>query len=501
MDDIAYGRYSLIGLGLTIALIAALAAVAIVQPGRMQAAAEEVAADSRERGQEIYLEACAECHGQQGEGSGGEIPPLNTKEFLTAATDEVIFNVINDGRPGTSMPAWGQNRGGPYNAQAISDLVAFIRSWEPTAPSLEGQPYVPDLTRGRILFSNTCFACHGLNGEGTNIAPALNDPEYLAKFDNDYLRKTIRQGRAARGMPTWGTVLSPDQIEDVVAYIRSWETAAPEKSVLPGGDSSRGQDLFAVACVSCHGVNGFGTNLAPSALGRPGFLVGVTDRQLFDLIAYGSATMPGWKDVLSPAEIGDLVAYVRLLPPPPEPGELVGNVANGARLYATGCTTCHGPSGEGVEGLGGPLRNVASLEAASDEELQTIIIQGLPQAGMPPWRGDLTPQEVTDLIALLRDWQRVLKPEAEAEAPGPAGDPEAGQVVFVEKCSPCHGVEAEGTNFAPALRQSEDIQEMADSDIRDVISFGVANTMMGSFADKLTVNQIDDLIAYLRNIQ
>jgi cbb3-type cytochrome c oxidase subunit III len=504
MDDVQFGRYGLIGLGLTIAVIASLAAVAILQPSRMQAAAEEVAAEARARGAEIYLEACAECHGLNGEGDDGEMPPLNTREYLTNATDEAIFNVINDGRPGTGMPAWGQDQGGPYNAQAIDDLVAFIQAWEPTAPSLEGQPYVPDMTRGRILFSNTCFACHGLNGEGTNVAPALNTPEYLANFDDDYLRQTIRRGRAARGMPTWGSVLSPDQIEDLVAHIRSWETAASVETGLPGGDASRGQGLFGVACVSCHGVDGLGTDLAPDAVGRRDFLESVTDLQIFDLIAYGSNTMPGWEEVLSPAEIGDLVAYVRLLPSPPEPGELIGDVANGARLYATGCTTCHGPSGDGVEGLGGALRNVASIGAADDEGLSAIIIEGLPDAGMPPWQGDLTNQEVADLIALLRDWQRLPEPEPEpevqVETPGPAGDPELGQVVYAEACSFCHGEQAEGKGNFPGLR-SERIQVMADDDLRDIISFGLPNTVMKGYADSLTVGQIDDLTAYLRSIQ
>ncbi len=502
MDNLPYGRYSLIGLALTLAMIAALVAVAIVQPGRMGAAAEEVAAEAKARGGELYLEACANCHGLEGEGAGEEVPPLNSKGYLERATDDVIFNAINDGRPGTAMPAWGQDQGGPYNAQAIDDMVAFIRAWESTAPTLEQEAYVPDLTRGRILFSNTCYACHGINGEGTNVAPALNDPEYLAKFDDDYLRQTIQRGRAARGMPTWGSVLSPDQIEDLVAYIRDWENAPAAQSVLPGGDASRGQDLFSVACVSCHGLNGFGTDLAPTALSRADFVDNVSDRQIFDLIAYGSAAMPGWEHVLSPAEIGDLVAYVRLLPPPPEPGELIGDVANGARLYATGCTTCHGASGEGVAGLGGLLRNVPSLEEATDEELQAIIIHGLPEAGMPPWQGDLTNQEVADLIALLREWQRAPTPaEAQVEAPQPAADSEAGQIVYAEECAVCHGEAAEGTTFAPALGQSEPMQMMTDEELRDIISFGLLNTMMRGYADSLTVGQIDDLMAFLRSIQ
>jgi mono/diheme cytochrome c family protein len=183
---------------------------------------------------------------------------------------------------------------------------------------------------------------------------------------------------------------------------------------------------------------------------------------------------------------------------------LVGDVANGARLYATGCTTCHGPSGDGIEGLGGALRNVASIGAADDEGLSAIIIEGLPDAGMPPWQGDLTNQEVADLIALLRDWQRVpepeLEPEVEVETPGPTGDPEVGQVVYAEACSFCHGEQAEGKNDIPGLR-SERIQAMANDDLRDIISFGLPNTVMKGYADSLTVGQIDDLTAYLRTIQ
>jgi cytochrome c oxidase cbb3-type subunit III len=501
MDDLPYSRYGLVGLGLTIAMISGLAAVTVLQPGRMDAAAREVATEATSRGEEIYVEACAECHGLEGEGDGNQVPPLNKKEYLTAATDEVIFNVIDDGRPGTGMPAWGQDRGGPYNAQAINDLVAYIRAWEPTAPPLDDQPHVPDLTRGRILFSNTCFACHGQYGEGTHLAPGLNAPEYLAKFDDDYLRQTIRRGRAARGMPTWGSVLAPDQIEDLVAYIRNWETVSPADGGLPGGDPSYGHELFAVACVSCHGDSGFGTRLAPQALSRPDYLAGVTDRQIFDLIAYGSTTMSGWGEVLSPARIGDLVAYIRLLPVPPEPGELLGNVANGARLYAAGCTTCHGASGEGVEGLGGPLRRNATLEMLTDQELQAIIIGGLPDQGMPPWQGDLSNQEVADLIALVRGWEGIPVLAAEVEAPGLTGDPEVGQIVYSEECAFCHGDEAEGKTQAPALRQSENILAMTDDDLRDIISFGVPDTKMKGLADRLTVGQIDDLIAFLRGIQ
>ena len=39
-----------------------------------------------------------------------------------------ITQIITYGRPGTPMPAWGVAGGGPKNEQAVSDLVAYLRS-------------------------------------------------------------------------------------------------------------------------------------------------------------------------------------------------------------------------------------------------------------------------------------------------------------------------------------------------------------------------------------
>ena len=54
------------------------------------------------------------------------------------------------------------------------------------------------------------------------IAPAINNPDRLSQLDDDWYRQTINGGRPAKGMPTWGTVLSSDQIEDLIALIDAW---------------------------------------------------------------------------------------------------------------------------------------------------------------------------------------------------------------------------------------------------------------------------------------
>src|SRR3970282_2198161 len=100
-----------------------------------------------------------------------------------------------------------------------AQLVAFIRAWEPTAPEIVPVVIEPDPVRGATIFAETCFICHGENGQGTDRAPMLNDPATLRDFDNAWYRNTIAHGRPAKGMPTWGTVLGPQQIDDLVALI------------------------------------------------------------------------------------------------------------------------------------------------------------------------------------------------------------------------------------------------------------------------------------------
>lgn len=189
------------------------------EPARIQAVQ---AADRQQlisAGQELYRQNCASCHGAEGEGA--DAPALNSQQFLTAAHDEMMFGLIASGIPGSEMPAWSQAHGGPFTDEEIRQIVAFIRSWEPTAPDLGRQRMRVDARRGVQIFAGTCAICHGQNGQG-GTAPALNDPTKLQQFDDAWYAETIARGRPAQGMPVWGTVLSPQQIGDLVALIGAW---------------------------------------------------------------------------------------------------------------------------------------------------------------------------------------------------------------------------------------------------------------------------------------
>jgi cbb3-type cytochrome c oxidase subunit III len=214
--------------GLTLAILVTFQVYLFREPARIAADEARDQATAVEEGKALFVNYCTQCHGREGEGVKG--PALNDKSFLAEVGNERLFSLISSGVPGTEMPAWNQVLGGPFTDQQVRQLVAFIRHWEPSAPDRRATPPVGDPARGAKIFAGICFACHGGDGQGTDRAPALNDPLLLNQFDDAWFRDTIMQGRPAQGMPTWGTVLSPEQVTDVIALFDQWRQAAPTTS-------------------------------------------------------------------------------------------------------------------------------------------------------------------------------------------------------------------------------------------------------------------------------
>jgi mono/diheme cytochrome c family protein len=210
-----------VALGLTFTIFVTFQVYAIREPSRLDAENQQEKLILITEGRSLYEENCALCHGREGEGVDG--PPLNDSNLLTDTSDETLFSVISSGVPNTEMPAWNQIHGGPFTDQEIRQLVAFIRNWEEDAPDRLEMAMMGDPVNGLVIYSDTCTICHGEQGAGTNVAPTLNNPEQLSALNDEWYIETISEGRPAKGMPTWGTVLSPAQIRDLVALLRAWE--------------------------------------------------------------------------------------------------------------------------------------------------------------------------------------------------------------------------------------------------------------------------------------
>jgi cbb3-type cytochrome c oxidase subunit III len=84
-------------------------------------------------GERVYNTTCTGCHGE--EGGGGIGPVLNSQQVLTNNSDDQLRQTIVNGgwRANSGMPAFGEL----LSAVELDALVAFLRSWEPTAPWVE----------------------------------------------------------------------------------------------------------------------------------------------------------------------------------------------------------------------------------------------------------------------------------------------------------------------------------------------------------------------------
>jgi len=123
--------------------------------------------------------------------------------------------------------------------------------------------------------------------------------------------------------------LSSDQVNDLVAYIRSWELILPSDEiphnfVIPW-DLRHGKELYVSNCSGCHGVHGKAELVEPDlsawapALNNEGFLAAATDgfiqativrgRMATAMQAFGQGSQ-GLVD-LPKEDIDDIVAYIR----------------------------------------------------------------------------------------------------------------------------------------------------------------------------------------------
>ena len=89
-----------------------------------------------------------------------------------------------------------------------------------------------------------------------------------------------------------------------------------------------------------------------------------------------------------------------------------GDAAHGEELFNQVCIACHGPGGEGIEGLGKPFTTSEFIPAQSDQEMLEFIKTGRPVGhpdnttgvDMPPKGGNpaLSDEDIMDIIAYMR---------------------------------------------------------------------------------------------------
>ena len=199
-----------LGIGLVIMVsMLALAATISAQGENRNSVANELTL----RAESLIIARCSVCHS----------PDLIRQQRLSQARWETTVE---------KMMHWGAD----LSSEEADTLVRYLSArYHPGAPdrlpALEFEtgtaeplvqntgttgPLVGMAKRGGDVFIHNCQACHGSGGNG-GMGPRLARNPILKQ--EDVFRETVLNGRGS--MPAWGSVLSPQDIADVHAWLLS----------------------------------------------------------------------------------------------------------------------------------------------------------------------------------------------------------------------------------------------------------------------------------------
>jgi mono/diheme cytochrome c family protein len=222
-------------------------------------------------------------------------------------------------------------------------------AWPPGADLDGGAPL------GARVFARHCAVCHGPNGRGNGPAAPSMFPrprdfssgrfKYKSTAagepptDEDLLR-TIRDGLSASAMPYFAGLLSSDELNAVVAQVKSYSSAfsQPGRPIeVPAAIASslesvtRGKALFASqGCAACHGDDGRGGQHYDDGSGHAVFARDLTAPWTF---RGGSRPQDVWLRLTTGIMPGPMPAYADVLPASAR-WDLVNFVASIARTPA-----------------------------------------------------------------------------------------------------------------------------------------------------------------------
>jgi cytochrome c oxidase cbb3-type subunit 3 len=168
-----------------------------------------------------------------------------------------------------------------------------------------------------------------------------------------------------------------------------------------------GRAAFKVHCVQCHGSGAAGSQGYPN-LNDDDWLWGGDLAALETTITHGirnpdhdetrASQMPAFGEVLQPAEIAQVVAYVRTLSGAQKPGR---RSAAGAEIFANNCAACHGADGKGGREFGAPNLTDGIWLYGGDPASLTHTIKYARNGVMPRWNNRLDPVTIRMLAAYV----------------------------------------------------------------------------------------------------
>lgn len=113
-----------------------------------------------------------------------------------------------------------------------------------------------------------------------------------------------------------------------------------------------------------------------------------------------------WSAEVAAAESHAAAVHSSLPAQNPKRGDQ-GEIAEGAKVFATICVACHMPDGKGL--VGPSLVDPYWKYGSSDAELFATVSEGRP-GGMPPWGPQLGSEKIWEVLAYLETLPKTAEP-------------------------------------------------------------------------------------------
>lgn len=288
------------------------------------------------------------------------------------------------------------------------------------------------IAKGKISYDFYCYQCHGYAGDAQTLASTyLNPPPRNftrispQQLTAEKMVAAVKHGREGTAMVSFSSVLSENDIDNVVRYIRQrfmgnnkadyiyhtkangWpdhqryqlafafangELALDTPWTQLNESQQKGKTLFMLSCISCHDravVNDEGPiwELRPLSYPRKHY----NHKTPLDSISGAS-----------PYQLHEQI---------PETTNLSTQQQRGSILFQQNCAFCHGADATGKNWIGRFMephaRDLTNVEITKrqDQQLLQLIRNGLPNTSMPAWKHVLNDEQIIAIIRYLKRQQ------------------------------------------------------------------------------------------------
>ena len=174
------------------------------------------------RGQQLYSDHCASCHGATGAGDGPGAAALKPRpanlvehEYSGERLAEALWNGVS----GSAMPAWRD-----YQPEDLAALAAMVKG----LASARAEPDLPVhlVEIGARVYAANCTQCHGEQGDGRGSAAAelvmapTNFRQQRPTLDHSL--RVLRNGVDGTPMAPWSARLGADELLAVAHHVRGF---------------------------------------------------------------------------------------------------------------------------------------------------------------------------------------------------------------------------------------------------------------------------------------